>query len=49
MVLYLYKKRVSKKVFFQQGLQMILIDVGNTNVVFAVSSNNLLKKIKRIK
>ena len=28
---------------------MILIDVGNTNIVFAVSANNLLKKIKRIK
>ena len=28
---------------------MILIDVGNTNIVFAVSTNNLLKKIKRIK
>ena len=28
---------------------MILIDIGNTNIVFAVSSNNLLKKIKRIK
>ena len=27
---------------------MILIDVGNTNIVF-VSANNLLKKIKRIK
>ena len=25
---------------------MILIDVGNTNIVFAVSANNLLKKIK---
>jgi len=28
---------------------MILIDVGNTNIVFAASANNLLKKIKRIK
>ena len=28
---------------------MILIDIGNTNIVFAVSANNLLKKIKRIK
>ena len=28
---------------------MILIDVGNTNIVFAVSANNSLKKIKRIK
>ena len=28
---------------------MILIDVGNTNIVFAVSANNLLKKVKRIK
>jgi len=28
---------------------MILIDVGNTSIVFAVSANNLLKKIKRIK
>ncbi len=28
---------------------MILIDVGNTNIVFAVSVSNLLKKIKRIK
>ncbi len=28
---------------------MILIDVGNSNIVFAVSANNLLKKIKRIK
>ena len=28
---------------------MILIDVGNTNIVFAVSANNLLVKIKRIK
>ncbi len=27
---------------------MILIDVGNTNIVFAVSINNLIKKIKRI-
>tara|TARA_Y100001970_G_scaffold232431_1_gene289346 strand:- start:154 stop:921 length:768 start_codon:yes stop_codon:yes gene_type:complete len=28
---------------------MILIDIGNTNIVFALSSNNMLKKIKRIK
>ena len=27
---------------------MILIDIGNTNIVFAVSANNLLIKIKRI-
>ena len=27
---------------------MILIDVGNTNIVFAVSSNNLIKRIIRI-
>ena len=27
---------------------MILIDIGNTNIVFAVSSNNLIKKIIRI-
>ena len=28
---------------------MILIDIGNTNIVFAISTNNLLKKIKRIR
>ena len=39
---------VKKKIFFQQGLLMILIDVGNTNIVFAVSSNNFIKKIIRI-
>ena len=27
---------------------MILIDVGNTNIVFAVSNNNKIKKISRI-
>ena len=27
---------------------MILIDIGNTNIVFAVSANNLIKKIIRI-
>ena len=27
---------------------MILIDIGNTNIVFAVSSNNKIKKISRI-
>ncbi len=27
---------------------MILIDIGNTNIVFAISSNNLIKKIIRI-
>ena len=27
---------------------MILIDVGNTNIVFAVCSNNLIKRIIRI-
>ncbi len=27
---------------------MILIDIGNTNIVFAISSNNSLKKIRRI-
>ena len=27
---------------------MILIDIGNTNIVFAVSANNLIKKINRI-
>jgi len=39
---------VKKKIFFQQGLLMILIDIGNTNIVFAVSSNNFIKKIIRI-
>ena len=37
-----------KKIFFQQGLLMILIDIGNTNIVLAVSANNLIKKIIRI-
>ena len=27
---------------------MILIDIGNTNIVLAVSADNMLKKIKRI-
>src|SRR5210317_2262012 len=27
---------------------MILIDIGNTNIVFAVSNNNKIKKISRI-
>ena len=27
---------------------MILIDIGNTNIVFAISSNKLIKKIIRI-
>ena len=32
-----------KRVFFQEGLLMILIDIGNTNIVFAVSNNNKIK------
>ena len=27
---------------------MILIDIGNTNIVFALSNNNKIKKISRI-
>ncbi len=27
---------------------MILIDIGNTNIVFAISNNNKIKKISRI-
>ena len=27
---------------------MILIDIGNTNIVFAVSNNNKINKISRI-
>ena len=27
---------------------MILIDIGNTNIVFAISNNNIIKKISRI-
>ena len=35
-----------KRVFFQEGLLMILIDVGNTNIVFAVSDNKKIKEYK---
>jgi type III pantothenate kinase len=37
-----------KKKYSLEGLLVILIDIGNTNIVFAVSSNKILKKIIRI-